>query len=527
MLSAAMLLMEFNPAVAFDLGLAAGRSSSLRRTGVGRRLERTVAVAPRTRSVVLSAVKAGKKKTVTTGSEPMLASTSESKASTSESMEEGCDIARPLDCAGVIPKWLLKLSKLQDRGLGSVMLLLSTTVSLLLANSRRTSAAWLSFWSTPLGMRVGGHAMSPQQWINEGLMAIFFFVVGLEIKLELRHGSLSSVKKALLPCIAAIGGMVMPMLVYLATTMLMGGGSLAALTVPMATDIAFAMAIFGFFRARMPPSSSAFLMTLATVDDLGAIVVLATCFAHHISPIFLGAAAALTAGLGMIGRRQVTNARVFAAGGAALWWCLLKAGVSADIAGVLTALCISTRAMVEQDGEPELLTERLVTRLSPLNTFFIMPLFALANTAVPLGGVLKTTAACSAPNSIACLTAKRATLTPAASIATGLLVGKPLGIFLATKLATRLDIAQLPAGMNNKHLGAVSLLGAIGFTMCLLLEEVAMPPAVQAVPKLAVLLSSAVASIAGAAWMWRLRPWADEVVDAFDGLTSTKVAKQT
>ena len=110
-------------------------------------------------------------------------------------------------------------------------------------------------------------------------MAIFFFVVGLEIKLELRQGSLSSLKKALLPCIAAVGGMITPMLVYLATLPLLGGGSLAALTVPMATDIAFAMAIFGFFRTRMPASSSVFLLTLATVDDLGAIFVLATCFA--------------------------------------------------------------------------------------------------------------------------------------------------------------------------------------------------------------------------------------------------------
>ena len=294
--------------------------------------------------------------------------------------------------------------------------MMATLVSLGLANSPATSATWLSFWSKEIGPKIGGHALSPQGWVNEGLMAVFFFVVGLEIKLELRQGSLSSVKKALLPCVAALGGMVTPILIYFLTTVLMGGGSLAALTVPMATDIAFAMAIFGFFRSKMPPSASVFLLTLATVDDLGAILVLATCFASHIAPAFLGAAAALTAGLGVAGARQITDARVFAAGGAALWWCLLRAGVSADIAGVLVALCISTRAMVDANGQPELINERLITRLSPLATFIIMPLFALANTAVPLRGVL------AAGTGEA---ARYASVAPAAGIATGLLLGKP------------------------------------------------------------------------------------------------------
>ncbi len=171
-----------------------------------------------------------------------------------------CDMARPTRCAEgwEMPAWLMRLGEMQEAGLGSVALLLATALSLGLANSARLSAAWLRFWATPVGPAVAGHALSPRGWINEGLMAIFFFVVGLEIKLELRQGSLSSLKKALLPCIAAVGGMITPMVVYLASVALMGGGSLAALTVPMATDIAFAMAIFGFFRSRMPASSCVF-----------------------------------------------------------------------------------------------------------------------------------------------------------------------------------------------------------------------------------------------------------------------------
>ena len=424
-------------------------------------------------------------------------------------LDEECDISQPSLCASSnVPLWVDRMNELQERGLGSIFLLAATALSLTLANTAKTSARWLSFWSSPFGPAIGGHALSPQGWVNEGLMALFFFVVGLEIKLELRRGSLSSVRKAVLPCIAAVGGMIVPMLVYLATTTFMGGGSLAALTVPMATDIAFAMAIFGFFRSRMPVSSSTFLLTLATVDDLGAIIVLATCFAQNITPSFLGGALLITAGLGQLGRRKSRNLKAYSAGGAALWWCLLRAGVSADVAGVLVAMCISTNAVVgdelssvdgpEDDEEnpflppPELLNERLITLLSPVATFFIMPAFALANTAVPLSGAIFVGLGGTA-------------LAPAAGVGMGLLLGKPLGIFGSTWLATKAG-AQLPPMMSKRHLGVVSILGAIGFTMCLLLTDVAMPVALQPIPKLAILLSSAIASLVGASAMLCIKP---------------------
>ena len=253
-----------------------------------------------------------------------------SGASSQDGGDDDCDIVTPTKCApGEMPPWIDKLNELQEKGLGSVVLLAATFLSLTLANCGATSAAWLSFWSSPVGPRIGGHALSLQGWTNEGLMAIFFFVVGLEIKLELRHGSLSSVRKALLPCIAALGGMLTPMAVYAATVTLLGGGSLAALTVPMGTDIAFAMAIFGFFRAKMPASAATFLLTLATVDDLGAILVLATCFAHDIQLPF---GAALTLIRRVCSAESSPRARRFI-----VWRCrpvvaLLRAGVSADIA---------------------------------------------------------------------------------------------------------------------------------------------------------------------------------------------------
>jgi NhaA family Na+:H+ antiporter len=396
------------------------------------------------------------------------------------------------DAAHSGPKWMAKLHELQEQGAGGAVLLVATAISLTLANYGPTAAGWLQFWALPRGVSVAGHALSLRGWCNEGLMAIFFFVVGLEIKQELRNGSLRTPKTAVLPCIAACGGMVTPMAVYAAINLSgrVAGGSLSALAVPMATDIAFAMAVISFFKNRMPAAASVFLLTLATVDDIGAIAVLATCYATHLAPAYLGLAAAITAALTVLGRRQATagaDAKLFAVGGVALWWSLLRAGISADIAGVVAGLCVSTRAMV--GSEP--LTERLIMRLAPLSAFLIMPAFALANTAVPIGAALGAGA--------------QTSLGPALGISAGLLVGKPVGIFAFTWLATKLGVAELPSGMSKRHLAVVGMLGAIGFTMCLLLTEVAMPASAVALPKLAVLVASGVASVL-AAVMMRLLP---------------------
>ena len=346
-----------------------------------------------------------------------------------------------------LPHWLEEAFEVVEQGtVPGAMLILATVISLTLANLGPTSAKWLALWATPIGPHIGHHALTVQAWINEGLMAIFFFVVGLEIKQEFRLGSLASVRKAVLPCLAALGGMVTPMGIYLLVQRALPLGSLAALTVPMATDIAFAMGILGFFRKRMPLSASAFLLTLATVDDLGAILVLATCFASNVALPFLAGAGAIFALLGVIGRRGSTDLKIFGAGGFGLWYCLLRSGVNADVAGVLAAMCISTKAMVQPStGRPERLTERAIRRIAPFTALGVMPLFALANTAVKLGGPAAATAAAAS----AAAAGAAASRTPALGIAAGLLIGKPLGIFGFTWLADKLGFAK--ARYHNIH----------------------------------------------------------------------------
>ena len=272
--------------------------------------------------------------------------------------DDECSVVNPEPCVdikrtgGKAEHFFEKLGELQEGGAASILLIAVTALSLTLANNVRTSAWWLSLWGAHVGPAIGGHALSVRAWINEGLMSVFFFTVGLEIKHELRHGSLASIKAALLPCMAALGGMVTPMAVYAIAQLVMPGGSMGAIAVPMATDIAFALGVLGFFRTKMPAAATAFLLTLATVDDLGAILVLATCFAKNVAMPFLGAAAAITATLTAIGRSGSSDIKPFAVGGVAMWWCLLRAGVAADIAGVVAALCISTNAYAARPARP-------------------------------------------------------------------------------------------------------------------------------------------------------------------------------
>eukprot|EP00466_Bigelowiella_natans_P008331 jgi/Bigna1/78686/fgenesh1_pg.56_\ len=234
------------------------------------------------------------------------------------------------------PSLIDRLNKVVDKGVGSVLLILTALASLVLANNPATSAAWMAFWDTTVGPMLGAHQLSWKGWINEGLMAIFFFTVGLEIKKEVCKCSSSR---------GSNGGMIAPILFYLAVNIL-PGGNLQGWSIPMATDIAFAMGVFSFFKNRMPPSVSPFLLTLATVDDLGAILVIAVCFASHINLPYLMAASAITAALNILGRRMSTKLVSYGVLGVALWYTLLLSGVNADIAGVVTAMAIpATRGM--------------------------------------------------------------------------------------------------------------------------------------------------------------------------------------
>ena len=387
-----------------------------------------------------------------------------------------------------------------DAGFGSIALLGATAVSLALANSAM-SGAYLSFWHAKVGPAALALHMSLHHWVNEGLMAIFFFAVGLEIKREFVHGSLRSLQEAALPCIGALGGMLVPMGVYLACNN--PGATAAAVTagwaIPMATDIAFAMGVYNFFKNKMPGGVAAFLLTLATVDDLGAIAVIAVCFAKSLTMSYIAGAAAATAALFVACKKEVTNMAVYAALGVALWYCLLQGGINADVAGVIAAFAVPAHAMApagsdatpeHEGGEPTLL-DHLVHKFAPLSALVIMPLFALANTGVPLD---------------ASMVSKVFTEPVGQGIMLGLLLGKPVGIAGLSWLAVKSKIGKLPSGMNNSHLIIVGLLGGIGFTMCLFLVEMALAgqPSAANVAKLAVLASSTVAATAGAALMAKL-----------------------
>ncbi|KAK3284342.1 hypothetical protein CYMTET_8004 [Cymbomonas tetramitiformis] len=392
-------------------------------------------------------------------------------------------------------KEAFEIHKLLDAGLGSVMLVAATVLSLFLANSK-VAASYLHFWHTSVGPAALGLAMPIHHWVNEFLMAFFFFLVGLEIKKEFVSGSLRSLSKAILPCLGALGGMVVPMAIYFMLN-LGAHGVPSGWAIPMATDIAFAMAIYGFFRHRMPGGVAAFLLTLATVDDLGAIAVIAVFFAKQISFQYLGAAVALCAALYHLQSQDaqgVQNLPVFASLGLLLWYCLLQGGINADIAGVATAMAIPSKSPVPEgspvheahDGGAPVLMDHLIYKFTPWAALFIMPVFALANCAVPvdltvLGSLIQ------AP--------------VAHGIAAGLLLGKPIGITAFSLLGIKLGIASWPTGMTQKHLLTVGLLGGIGFTMSLFLIEQSLFGVTANIAKLAILLTSAAAALLGAGVM--------------------------
>jgi len=391
-----------------------------------------------------------------------------------------------------------------DKGLGSVMLILATFISLGLANSAM-SGSFVGFWEhfhfgpASIGLHLNAH-----EWVNEGLMALFFFNVGLEIKREFAVGSLSNMRAALLPCFGALGGMVAPMGVYLALQMAPGGVA-AGWAIPMATDIAFAMGVYNFFKTRMPPAVAAFLLTLATVDDLGAIAVIAVFFAKGIVPGYLVASAGICVALFVACKKKVAHTGVYAVLGCALWFALLKGGINADIAGVVAAVAIpasapapaGSHAHAHEPGAQVSLLDHLIHNFHPWSSLLIMPLFALANCAVPVNGAAMGTVM---------------TTPVGLGVMAGLLLGKPLGIVGLCYAAVKTGVCAFPTDMNVKHLATVGVLAGIGFTMSLFLIEQSLFGASAVTAKLAILCSSAIAAIAGGYLMTRFPIYMCEVV---------------
>ncbi len=342
---------------------------------------------------------------------------------------------------------------------GGLLLIAAAALALIINNS---PLSWLynAFLETPVEARIGAlHIAKPLLlWINDGLMALFFLVIGLEVKREVLEGHLSKPSQIVLPGAAAIGGMVVPALMYVA----LNTGNAEALNgwaIPMATDIAFALGVLALLGKRVPVSLKLFLMTLAIIDDLGAIIVIALVYSGELSQLSLILAAVSIIALIAMNRSGVSRLAPYLLVGLVLWVCVLKSGVHATLAGVVLAFCIPLRT--SSKASPLLTLEH---GLHPWVAYGILPLFAFANAGVSLAGV----------------TMESFTHPVPLGIAAGLLLGKTLGVFGLTWLAVKTRMASLPKDANWGHVLGVSILCGIGFTMSLFVGSLAFEPGVSA-----------------------------------------------
>ncbi len=390
---------------------------------------------------------------------------------------------------------------------GGVVLVVAAVVAMVAANTG-LGDRFASMWSTRIGLSVGSFelAMDLRHWINDGLMAVFFLVVGLEIKRELVEGELSKLRIALMPILAAVGGMVVPAIVYFALNS--GSAQAHGWGVPMATDVALALGVVAVLGPRVPPAAKIFVLALAIVDDIGAIMVIAVFYSGGVSWWYLcGAAVCLL--LVVVARRSgVTATPVFLGLGIALWICLHEAGVHATLAGVAMGLLAPTSPHIapESVDAQELgdvatvgsarQTARLARSsvstvawlehvLHPWSSMFVVPVFALANTGIVISG-----------DAVGSLASSRVTW----GVVAGLVIGKPVGIVSAMALARMFNIGELPEAMSWRVVAGIGCLAGIGFTVSLFVAELAVEdPNVVATAKLAVLIASVVAAVMGVA----------------------------
>ena len=387
--------------------------------------------------------------------------------------------------------------------ISGVVLILGAVVAVILANSPLRHSVD-DFWHAHVRISAGPITLdeSLKHWVNDALMTIFFFVAGLEIKRELVAGSLADRRQAMLPVFAAVGGMVVPALLYVAVS---GSEARIGWGIPMATDIAFAIGVLTLLGPRVPSKLKVFLLTLAIVDDLGAIVVIAIFYSSTIDPIALGYAGIGLLVMGTMRTLGVWWMPAYVITGTAVWLATFESGVHATLAGVACGLMAPaiprriegdaasvspTSTIDELNGilfdtrETRSVADRLIHALHPWTALMVVPIFALANAGVDVSPSTLGAAAGSAG---------------ARAIAVGLLIGKPVGILLASWIAVRLGLASLPTGANWRHMAGVAYLGGIGFTVSLFITDLAFEnPAVVANSKVAILSASVVAAVAGA-----------------------------
>ncbi len=380
---------------------------------------------------------------------------------------------------------------------GGVVLIFFTVIALVLSNLESTGEWYAALWHTDFTVGLENFSLSKplELWINDALMAIFFFAVGLEIKREIVAGELRSLSQASLPIAAAVGGMLVPAFIYFMFND--GQPSAGGWGIPMATDIAFALGILSMMGSRVPVSLKIFLTALAIVDDLGAILVIAIFYSSQLDWAMLIAAGIVFVLLVTLARTKVYKMRWYVIPAIALWVLFLKSGIHATIAGVLIAMTIPTSAkyskekfyatskklvdkfkeedvnhvqVLNNDDQREILVEmrdlarntmppaqRLEHMLHPVVAFFIMPLFALCNAGVVISS--EAASAMTSPQSM--------------GIIWGLVLGKPIGIMLFSFIVLKLGIAAMPTGANYRTLFGVSCLGGIGFTMSIFINNLA------------------------------------------------------
>jgi NhaA family Na+:H+ antiporter len=352
------------------------------------------------------------------------------------------------------------------------LLIACTVVSLVVANTA-AGGGYLAFWHAYLG------PLSVEHWVNDGLMAVFFLLIGLELERELYNGELSDLRNAVLPIFAAAGGVAAPALIHFALNA--GTPTQAGIGIPMATDIAFALAVLALLGSRVPASLKVFLTALAVIDDLIAIVVIAVFYTAELSIGYLAGALAVW-GL-LFGLNRLAGVRVlspFIVGGVVMWYLMLRSGVHATIAGVLLAFAIPFSAEEDDAGSP---SHRLEHLLHKPVAFAILPLFALANTGIGVG-----------TDAIATLASANGL-----GIMAGLIVGKPVGITLLSFAAVAAGLSRLPLDLNWRHIFGAGLLGGIGFTMSIFITNLAFTgrPEVVNSSKMAILLASLTAGVVG------------------------------
>ena len=351
---------------------------------------------------------------------------------------------------------------------GGLILISCTILSLILANSN-FGASYHHFWHS----QVGG--LTVEHWINDGLMAIFFLLIGLELEREIYQGELSNIKDALLPIFGAIGGIFIPAALFLLFNF--GTATQSGTGIPMATDIAFALGILSLLGNRVPTSLKIFLTALAIIDDLGAILVIAIFYTKTLLWSNLFIAFGIFGLLLIFNRLKVRNVFPYLIGGIAMWYFMLNSGVHATVTGVLLAFAIPFG-----NGDKKSTSYVLQHLLHKPVAFIILPIFALANTAIVLNSNI----------------AETLSQNYSIGIALGLIVGKPLGIFIMTFLAVTFKLCKLPEDLNWKAILGVGFLGGIGFTMSIFISLLAFDNAtIINNAKFVILISSLIAGLIG------------------------------